>query len=101
MDNKGIHSVPPTTYVELGHSFFENKDQIAVNPSSITHPQISMENEFLNKKEGSLQLYVTHNDMVGDYGPSMFNTKEVQKIAILDLRIINCDRNEENILVRK
>lgn len=27
--------------------------------------------------------------------------REVHKIGILDIRIVNCDRNEENILVRK
>jgi len=30
-----------------------------------------------------------------------FNLREVHKIGILDIRVINCDRNEENILVRK
>lgn len=28
-------------------------------------------------------------------------SRDVRKIAILDIRILNCDRNEENILVRK
>ena len=32
---------------------------------------------------------------------SDFVFSEVHKIAILDIRILNCDRNEENILVKK
>jgi len=31
----------------------------------------------------------------------MFPIEEVHKIAILDLRILNADRNDENILVKK
>mmetsp|Transcript_6515 Transcript_6515/g.5854 ORF Transcript_6515/g.5854 Transcript_6515/m.5854 type:complete len:108 (-) Transcript_6515:1032-1355(-) len=31
----------------------------------------------------------------------MFSDEDVRKIAILDLRLINCDRNEGNILVKK
>jgi hypothetical protein len=55
----------------------------------------------MNKKQGSLQKFVKHDDVVANYGPKMFTVPEVHKIAILDIRIINCDRNEENILVQK
>lgn len=34
-------------------------------------------------------------------GSKQFDVEEVHKIGILDLRILNCDRNEANILVRK
>ena len=39
--------------------------------------------------------------MVGNFGYKMFSVGEVHKIGILDLRIMNCDRNEENILIKK
>lgn len=39
--------------------------------------------------------------MVGNLGSHQFDMNEVHKIAILDLRILNCDRNEANILVVK
>ena len=39
--------------------------------------------------------------MVGNLGSHQFDVSEVHKIAILDLRILNCDRNEANILVVK
>lgn len=50
---------------------------------------------------GSFQIYVKHDDNVGNYGSSLFPDREARKIAMLDIRILNCDRNEENILVRK
>lgn len=36
-----------------------------------------------------------------DLSPSLFSRLEVQKIALLDLRLLNSDRNGGNILVRK
>lgn len=75
LDENGFYSVPKTIYVEL-HS----KERT---------------------KKGSLQSYIPHNDVAGNYGHTLFPIKEVHKIGILDLRILNCDRNEENILVQK
>lgn len=37
---------------------------------------------------------------IGNYSPDLFHKDEVHKIAILDLRILNLDRNEGNILVK-
>lgn len=34
-------------------------------------------------------------------GSNQFHVDEVHKIGILDLRILNCDRNDANILVKK
>ena len=36
---------------------------------------------------------------VENFGPDKFPKDEVHKIAILDLRLMNLDRNEQNILV--
>ena len=36
-----------------------------------------------------------------DFSFSLYSVEQVHKIAVLDLRIWNCDRNEENILVIK
>jgi len=44
---------------------------------------------------------VEYNDVVGNLGARQFDMNEVHKIAILDLRILNCDRNDANILVAK
>ena len=39
--------------------------------------------------------------MCEDFAPQMFPAIEVERIAILDLKILNMDRNEGNILVRR
>jgi hypothetical protein len=46
-------------------------------------------------------MYIEHDDLVGNFGPKVFGVREVHKIGILDIRVLNCDRNEENILVKK
>jgi len=52
-------------------------------------------------KIGSFQEFVRHDAIVEDLSPSLFSKKQVQKIALLDLRLLNSDRNGGNILVRK
>lgn len=52
-------------------------------------------------KVGSLQQFVQSAGPIEDYAPSMFSNDEVHKIAVLDLRICNLDRNACNILVSK
>lgn len=41
------------------------------------------------------------NDMAGNMGSNQFDVEQVHKIGILDVRIVNCDRNDANILVKK
>lgn len=78
-------SVPPTALIYCEHSVFNrnnNKDQ-------------------RTPKVGSLQAYVDcYSDFEG-IGPNLISDFEIQKIALLDLRILNCDRNGANILVRQ
>ena len=50
-------------------------------------------------KFGSLQEFVWSEGCIGDFSSDIFHQDEVHKIAILDLRLLNLDRNEENILV--
>merc|ERR1712110_1083741 len=55
-------------------------------------------------KIGSLQEFIQTdlNDFTTDkISPKQFTSREVHKIGILDIRILNCDRNEENILIQK
>lgn len=51
-------------------------------------------------KFGSLQQFVESEGAVENFSPDNFHRDEVHKIAILDLRLLNLDRNEQNILVR-
>jgi hypothetical protein len=50
---------------------------------------------------GSLQRYVQHDGFAEDFGPSTFPPFEIQKVALLDIRIANLDRHAGNLLVSK
>ncbi len=52
-------------------------------------------------KIGSLQKLEIKNGTAADISSSLFSVFEVQKIALLDLRILNDDRNDENIIYRR
>jgi len=50
-------------------------------------------------KIGSLQLFANNLGPIENFSSDIFEVDEVQKIAILDLRMLNLDRNLCNILV--
>lgn len=52
-----------------------------------------------DNQEASLQDFVTHRGPASDYSPSLFSVRTVHRIAQLDLRLINLDRNDSNLLV--
>jgi hypothetical protein len=52
-------------------------------------------------KYGSFQQYVPNDGDVNGWSESNFSAYEVQKIALFDMRILNLDRNEGNILVQR
>jgi len=54
----------------------------------------------INEKTGSLQEYKQHDFESWDLGPSKYDTDQVHKIGLLDLRLFNIDRHGGNILVR-
>jgi len=76
IDN-GFSRVPPTAMVTLSHPMYGNE------------------------KVGSLQSYVRNDGCSEDWGASKFNLEDAQRIAILDIRILNQDRHAGNILVEK
>jgi len=51
-------------------------------------------------KVGSLQAWVSYDDVAANRGAATFPVHEVHKIAILDMRLLNTDRNDANVLVR-
>ena len=57
--------------------------------------------EKLGRKVGSLQMFVNNLGVMENWSESQFDTEQLHKIAILDLRILNLDRNSTNILVKK
>lgn len=83
LDYEGFSSVPPTCLAEAAHKNFCYRETSLVS------------------KRGSLQSFISNNGVIEDYSPTFFSRQEVQKIAVLDMRILNLDRNEANILVIK
>jgi hypothetical protein len=51
-------------------------------------------------KFGSIQQFAESEGPVENISPSLLSRDEVHKIAILDLRLLNLDRNTDNILYR-
>lgn len=86
LDVGNFASVPITTLVHCEHEVFCYPH----NPYPQYYP-----------KFGSLQKYVVADDVFENLGPKLFSTLDIQKIALLDLRILNCDRNSSNILVQR
>jgi len=76
--------VPKTTMVKIVHPAFGRDAK--------GEPRI---------KIGSLQEFVKNDGASWDIGYGAFPTHEVQKIAILDLRIFNNDRHGGNMLMKK
>ncbi|KAK8795473.1 hypothetical protein WA158_000130 [Blastocystis sp. Blastoise] len=81
LDRSGFFRVPPTL------------------PARIFHPSFSFLNDNPSPKLGSLQMFVDSRDIAGNWGPSKFSIQEVQKICLLDIYILNTDRNDANILL--
>ncbi|AFZ81332.1 phosphatidylinositol 3- and 4-kinase domain-containing protein [Theileria equi strain WA] len=86
----GLCGVPITTMVEASHSAFKNscdsKYTTDFEPGAKWKP-------------GSLQEYIESRGTSGNYNPNLFSISDVHRIGILDLRVLNLDRNDENILV--
>ena len=88
MDVGDFTGVPPTTLVHCEHNAFLYPS----HAGKVTQPF---------PKLGSLQRFVLSDGTFEDVGSSLISDFEVQKIALFDLRLLNCDRNASNILVSK
>nr|CCA22060.1 phosphatidylinositol kinase (PIKF) putative [Albugo laibachii Nc14] len=84
LDKDHFSGVPATSLVEARHPVFKYDDTTR-----------------LHFKIGSFQEFVKHDDVVSDVSPSQFSSHEVHKIVLLDMRLLNTDRNDANILVRR
>uniref|UniRef100_K3XAU6 Uncharacterized protein n=1 Tax=Globisporangium ultimum (strain ATCC 200006 / CBS 805.95 / DAOM BR144) TaxID=431595 RepID=K3XAU6_GLOUD len=84
LDKDHFAGVPATSLVEARHPVFKYGDG---GPHHF--------------KVGSLQEFVRHDDVVSDLAPNQFTLHQVHKIVLLDMRLLNTDRNDANILVRK
>ena len=95
MDVNHFCGVPPTLLVHCEHPILNYPARGHGRSGAMFGPS-------MYPKLGSLQEFVHASDIFEDLGASVLSDLEVQKIALLDLRLLNCDRNAANILaVRK
>jgi len=88
LDHGNVAQVPPTAMVRLKQT--SNKKFASVNDWQGTQG-----------KRGSIQMFVPFDSDCEEMGISRFATREVHKIALLDIRLANTDRNGSNVLVRR
>jgi len=127
LDHEGFAGVPLTTLVECNHYVFSTKhkafkqqqqqnnnnnnnnnnvrkrSQTFPSPppqQTIIEPISEFPKEYVTKV-GSLQKYVEYEVQSWDMGPSHYPTREVHRIGVLDIRLLNLDRHGGNILVTK
>lgn len=105
LDHEGFSGVPMTTLAEARHPAFNNNGsrlKVAEGGASIGSHSISPNSAASKtKKVGSFQEFCQAECTMDDISPSMISVDEVHKIAILDIRLMNADRNSANILVRR
>lgn len=89
IDKHGLYSVPKTIMATLSHEQFH--DSLRGMLGFAARGPLS--------KQGSLQAFVESDCDADEMGSTNFPVYQVQKIAVLDLRILNCDRHTGNILV--
>lgn len=117
LDHDGFSGVPMTTLAEARHSGFHTAGQhwtlseggagVGVHslqsplaPNAPSSPSGGAMQEVV-KKVGSFQEYVYAECTMDDLSPSKISVDEVHKIAILDIRLMNADRNVANILCQR
>jgi len=107
MDHGGFSGVPMTTLVEARHpSFSSNGSRLKVSEGGASigaHSIVdgSTMSSSMEKKVGSFQEFVKSECSMDDISPSKISVDEVHKIAILDIRLMNADRNSANLLCRR
>jgi hypothetical protein len=84
LDTGHFAHVPQTTLVHCSHTKFSHRDQSQQGP-----------------KLGSFQAFAFSDGLAEDFSSSKFPVDEVHRIALLDIRTLNCDRNAGNLLVRR
>lgn len=86
LDHEHFARVPHTVMVTMSHPAF--------------HHASGVEGESPPTKLGSLQEFVPHECDTSEMGSSRFSTRDVHRIGILDIRLMNTDRHAGNMLVR-
>jgi hypothetical protein len=94
IDHDGFYGVPKTAIVKIHHW-----ETLGMKRALLKFPKL-LEFEGITKI-GSLQEFIENDGSSEDFSPSFFPVDEVHKVGILDLHLMNVDRNEGNILTKK
>mmetsp|Transcript_27405 Transcript_27405/g.62926 ORF Transcript_27405/g.62926 Transcript_27405/m.62926 type:complete len:441 (-) Transcript_27405:1157-2479(-) len=108
-DHGGFSGVPMTTLVEARHpAFHTNGTNLKVSQGGASSGLHSLSDTSLPKfffnvesKVGSCQEFIMAECTMDDLSPSLISVEEVHKIAILDIRLMNADRNSANLLCKR
>lgn len=105
LDYNNFSGVPPTDLVVCQHpAFYSNGDTTEFPLLQRTESSLKMdldEESSPKAKLGSFQQFINHHGDCEELDPNIiaqFPVHEVHKIAVLDIRIFNCDRHGGNIL---
>lgn len=103
LDHDGFAGVPMTTLAEVRHESFHygKKGPRWVATEDAEGRGWEVAEDCLKMKLGSCQEFVNAECSMDDMSESKISVDEVHKIAILDIRIMNADRNAANLLVRR
>lgn len=114
LDHDGFSGVPMTTLAEARHPALHtagahwtlSEGGAGVGVHSLGSPLASVASpsppsQELVKKVGSFQEFCHAECTMDDLSPSKISVDEVHKIAILDIRLMNADRNVANILCQR
>uniref|UniRef100_A0A7S1EPB5 PI3K/PI4K catalytic domain-containing protein n=1 Tax=Timspurckia oligopyrenoides TaxID=708627 RepID=A0A7S1EPB5_9RHOD len=84
----------------LDHDNFARVPQTALAKVDISLPDKQcVVSRSERPKDGAFQVYVSNLGDADDFGPGVFITEDVHRIAVLDIRTLNCDRHGGNLLV--
>ena len=100
LDSRAGHfsRVPPTVVARSEHhAFFDAASGEGTSYDEATRSPFRS----LKTKVGSLQRFVSHDGCADDFSASLFTPLEVQRIAVLDIRMFNTDRHGANLLVQR
>lgn len=115
LDENKLFGVSETFLAVVDHPFFTENQTSPIsipgfatkdNSTKIPQPKIEFHKTNVTLKSdksriGSLQKMMPNNGCISNISISKISNFEVQKIAILDMRILNADRNDGNILFRR
>mmetsp|Transcript_17017 Transcript_17017/g.25751 ORF Transcript_17017/g.25751 Transcript_17017/m.25751 type:complete len:711 (-) Transcript_17017:73-2205(-) len=109
LDHGNFASVPTTTLAEARHSAFHvngtrlnvSQGGASLGSHSLTSLTTTRAHQKTEKKVGSLQTFVNAECTMDDISPSKIHKDQIHKIAILDIRLMNADRNSANLLCKR